>query len=125
MPAQRLYLLSPFTNTLLSLTHPSDLSKSTFPFPSDLCAQFSVFYLSSNYHRLQLDMLGSFYTPAFPLSCIYYPETAVVTRHRGGWLSAPAHFLLCSSAETYQEFIVLMNTSLKGSEYSPSFPSHI
>lgn len=72
IPAQGLNLRSTFTNASLSQTHPQ--LKAPFPFPPDLSAQFPVFCLSSNYHRLQWDMLGSFYTPSFP------PELYLISR---------------------------------------------
>lgn len=126
MPAQRLYLLSTFTNTLLSLTHPSGLSpRHPSLFPPDLSARSPVFCLSSNYHRLQLDMLGSFYTPSFSPELYLISRDCCGGKTQGRGLSAPAYHPLCYPAKMYQEFAVLMNTSLKGSECPPSCSSHI
>ena len=68
------------------------LLKAPFPFPPDLSAQFPVFCLSSNYHRLQLDVLGSFYTPSFP------PELYLISRDCcGGKTWGRAAFSSCLS----------------------------
>lgn len=44
--------------------------RAPFPVPLDQLARLPGLCLSSNYHRLQLDVLRSFHTPAFLLSCI-------------------------------------------------------